>query len=134
MNSKQFALRETIPVIIGEAILTGVVIGIFGLLGKYDVTVLWGGIIGAVLATANFFLMALGTGLAADKAQQQDVKGGQALVYLSYSGRMIGLFLILVLCAKSGYCNVLSLVIPLAFVRPILTIGEIFKKKGGNEA
>ena len=134
MNSKQFALRETIPVIIGEVVLTGIVVVIFALLGKYDSTVLWGGIVGAVLATANFFLMALGTGLAADKAQQQDVKGGQALVYLSYSGRMIGLFLVLVLCAKSGYCNVLSLVIPLAFVRPILTIGEIFKKKGGNEA
>lgn len=134
MNSKQFALRETFPVIIGEALLTGIMIGVFALLGKYDTSVLLGGTVGAVLATANFFLMALGTGLAADKAQQQDVKGGQALVHVSYLGRMIALFLILAVCAKSGYCNALALVIPLVFVRPILTIREIFKKKGDNEA
>ena len=134
MNSKQFALRETLPVLIGEAVLTGVMIGVFALLGKYDLTVLWGGIVGAAVATANFFLMALGTGLAADKAQQQDAKSGQALIHMSYLGRMIGLFIILAICAKSGLCNVLTLVIPLVFVRPILTIREIFKKKGDNEA
>lgn len=134
MNSKQFALRETLSVLIGEAVLTGVMIGVFALLGKYDLTVLWGGIIGAAVATANFFLMALGTGLAADKAQQQDAKSGQALIHMSYLGRMIGLFIILAICAKSGLCNVLTLVIPLVFVRPILTIREIFKKKGDNEA
>ena len=134
MNSKQFALREALPVLIGEAVLTGVMIGVFALLGKYDITVLWGGIAGAVVATANFFLMALGTGLAADKAQQQDAKSGQALIHMSYLGRMIGLFIILAICAKSGFCNVLTLVIPLVFVRPILTIREIFKKKGDNEA
>lgn len=134
MNSKHFALQETLPVLIGEAVLTGVMIGVFALLGKYDLTVLWGGIAGAAVATANFFLMALGTGLAADKAQQQDAKSGQALIHMSYLGRMIGLFIILAICAKSGFCNVLTLVIPLVFVRPILTIREIFKKKGDNEA
>ena len=134
MNSKQIALRETISVAIGEAVLTGVMIGIFALVGKYDTTVLLGGIVGALLATLNFFLMALGTGLAADKALQEDVKGGQALIHISYLARMIGLFLILALCVKSGYCNALTLVLPLVFVRPVLSVAEIFKKKGDNEA
>jgi hypothetical protein len=46
-----------------------------------------------------------------------------------------GLFLLLVLCAKSGYCNPLALVIPLVFTRPVLTIAEyINNKKGGTNS
>ena len=37
---------------------------------------------------------------------------------------------VLILCAKSGYFDVIALVLPLVFVRPILTIKEFFKKKG----
>lgn len=134
MNSKKLALLETRTVAIGEVLVCAITAGVFVLLGKYDTTVLLGCIAGAVLATANFFLMALGTGLAADKAQQQDVKGGQALIHFSYLGRMLGLFLVLVICAKSGLCHPLALVVPLVFVRPILSVGEIFKKKGDHEA
>ena len=67
---------------------------------------------------------------AADKAENQDITGGQKLIQLSYMGRMLGMFLVLIVLAKSGYCHVLALVLPLAFTRPILTIAEIFKTKG----
>jgi hypothetical protein len=45
-------------------------------------------------------------------------------------GRMFSMFLVLIILAKSGYFHVLTLVLPLAFTRPILTIAEIFKMKG----
>ena len=106
---------------------------VFVLLGKYDTSVLLGGIAGACIATANFFFMSLFANLAADKAEAQDVTGGQKLIQLSYMGRMAGLLLVLVLCAKSGIFHVLALAIPLVFTRPVLTVAEIFKKKGGNQ-
>ena len=134
MSSKSILFRETRTVALGMVICTAAMVGIFALLGKYDTAVLFGAIAGALLSFGNFFLMALGTTVAADKAERQDVKGGQALIQMSYIGRMVGLFLLLVLCAKSGKCNVLALVIPLVFVRPILTIAELFKKKGGQTA
>lgn len=134
MDSRKFLFHETAVVVIGEVLCTAVMIGVFVLLGQYDTTVLLGGIVGAALAIANFFFMALGTCKAADKAQMQDVKGGQALVQVSYIGRMVALFLVLALCAKSGKFHVLALVIPLLFVRPTLSIAEIFKKKGDNVA
>jgi hypothetical protein len=37
---------------------------------------------------------------------------------------------VLFLCAKSGLFDVVALVLPLVFVRPILAIAEFFKKKG----
>ena len=66
--------------------------------------------------------------------EAQDITGGQKLIQLSYSGRMLVLFLLLFLCAKSGRFHVLALAIPLVFTRPILTVSELFKKKGGNAA
>lgn len=132
MNSKNPLMRETLTVAAGQLLGCAVMIGIFVLMDKFDTSVLLGAAVGAVLATANYFLMALLAGIAADKAMQQDVKGGQTLVHLSYMGRMIGLFLILALCAKSGKCNVIALVVPLIFVRPTLTIAELLSKKGGQ--
>lgn len=134
MDSRKFVLKETAVIVAGQAVCTAAMIGIFALLGKFDLTVLWGGIAGALLATANFFFMSLFASLAADKAEAQDVAGGQKLIQLSYMGRMLGLSLVLFLCAKSGIFHLLALVIPLVFTRPILTVSEFFKKKGGSNA
>ena len=58
MDSRKLVLHETAIVAIGQVICTAAMIGVFALLGKFDLTVLWGGILGAVLAIANFFFMA----------------------------------------------------------------------------
>lgn len=133
MESRKLLFHETAVVAAGQAICTAAMIAVFALLGKFDVSVLLGGIVGALIATANFFIMSLFVNLAADKAEAQDVAGGQKLIQLSYMGRMAGLLLVLVLCAKSGIFHVLALAIPLVFTRPVLTVAEIFKKKGGNQ-
>ena len=82
------------------------------------------------MAVGNFFFMAVGVTLAADKAENQDVKAGKALVSSSYTIRLIVMAVVLFAAAKSGYCNVFALVIPLVFVRPVLTVGEFFRKSG----
>lgn len=134
MNSRKIALHETAIILIGQVICVPVMIGIFALTGFYDSSVLWGGIAGAVLATLNFFIMALISGLAADKAEKQDIKGGQTMVQQSYMIRMVLLLVLLVVCAKSGIMHPLALVLPLVFVRPTLTIAEFFRKKGDKQA
>ena len=134
MNSKNTALRDTLRMIAGQALCTLAMVGIFALLGRFDLSVLWGGLAGAGVASANFFFMSYFANLAADKAEAQDIAGGQKLMQLSYMGRMAGLFVILALCAKSGQFHVLALVLPLAFTRPILTFTELFHKKGEKTA
>lgn len=133
MNNRNDILSQISTVLIGQVILSAVMVGIFALLGYFDTSVLLGAAAGAVIATVNHLILVLGVMAASAKAEKQDVKGGQALVQMSYMGRLIGLFLILVLCAKSGIFNLIALVIPLVFTRPILTIAEYFNKKGGNE-
>lgn len=134
MEPKNTIWKDTAVVAVGQALCTAVLIGIFALLGYFDLSVLLGGAAGALIATGNYFLMYLFANKAADKAQQQDVAGGQKLIQLSYSGRMIGLLVVLILLGKSGWCNVIALAVPLAFTRPILTIHELILKKGGAKA
>ena len=130
MDSRKFVLKETGIIALGQAICVAVMIGVFALLGHYDRSVLIGGIAGGILAILNFFFMAIGTSLAADKAENQDVQGGQKIIRSSYLLRMVLLFVLMFACVKSGLCNVIALVVPLVFVRPTLAIGEFFRKKG----
>lgn len=130
MDSRKIVFIETGIVALGQVICIGVMIGVFALLGYYDTTVLLGGIFGFLLSVLNFFFMAVGTSLAADKAEKQDVKGGKGLLQLSMALRYVVLLVLLFALAKSGLCNAIALALPLIFVRPILTISEFFRKAG----
>ena len=130
MNSRKYVFKETLTIAVGEAICVAVRLGVFALLGKFDRSVVLGGILGGLIAVGNFFFMAVGVTLAADKAEEQDVRGGKAMVSSSYTIRLIVMAVVLFAAAKSGYCNVFALVIPLVFVRPVLTVGEFFRKSG----
>ena len=80
------------------------------------------------MAAGNFFALAVVVTLASDKAEAGDPLAGQKLMKSSYPIRLLVMAGILILCAKSGVFDVLALVLPLVFVRPILTIAEFFKK------
>ena len=133
MDSRKYVLKQTGMIAIGQAVCVGAMFAVFGLLKKWDMAVLWGGIVGALIAVANHFLMCLFADMAADKAEKQDIAGGQKLIQLSYMGRMMGMLVALIICAKCGVFNLIALVIPLAFNRPILTALELVKKKGGKK-
>lgn len=132
MDVRKELLRQTGVVALGEALGVAAMMGIFALLGKFDMGVLWGGIVGGLVAIANFFVMAIGVNIAADKAQNQDVKGGQAAIKGSYALRMLVMAVVLFAFTKSGICNVIALVVPLVFVRFTLTLWEFFRRKPGD--
>ena len=132
MDERKELLRQTGVVALGEALGVAAMIGIFALLGKMNMSVLWGGLVGGLVAIGNFFVMAMGVHIAADKAKNQDVKGGQAAIKGSYTLRLIVMAVVLIAFAKSGICNVIALVIPLVFVRFTLTLWEFFRRKPGD--
>ena len=132
MNSRQYILKQTAVVAVGHAIGSGIICGAFALLGYFDRSVLLGSVVGSVIAIINFFLMSMGVMMAADKASAQDVKGGKATIRFSFTGRLVFMAAALIIFAKSGLCNVLSLVLPLVLTRPILTFTEFFGKSGDS--
>lgn len=129
-QTKKEICRQMGIVALFQVLGVGAMIGIFALLGYFDYTVALGGLIGGLVAFLNFFFMVIGLSAAADRAQNQDAKGGKGLVKGSYFVRTAVMFLVLFACAKSGHCNVIALVVPLLLVRPALMAAEFFGKKG----
>ena len=130
MNSRQFVLRETGMLAVGEAICTALMVGVFALAGYYNTGVLIGGIVGAVMAVGNFYFMAVAADAAADKAVNGDVKGGKELVKASFRMRLLVMAGLLFLFAKSGICNLIAMIVPLVLTRIIITVIEFFRKSG----
>ena len=95
METRKIVLRETGIIAIGECVGVAVMIIIFALLGQFDRSVVLGGLIGGILSILNFFLMAVNANDAADKAINQDVKSGKAMLQFSYAVRLAMIFVIL---------------------------------------
>ena len=129
MNSRKYVIVESLVVLAGQAVCVAAMVGIFALVGHFDWSVLWGALIGFVLTVANFFVMAVGTSLAADKAQAQNVTGGKNLLRGSMGLRYVVLFVVMFAFAKSGIADAIALVVPLIFVRFTITLAEFFRKK-----
>jgi hypothetical protein len=78
---------------------------------------------------ANYFFMAVTVSVAADRAEKGNVKQAKNLIKISSLLRLVFMGLTLVLGIKLG-ANVIALVLPLLFVRPVLLLAEFFRKKG----
>ena len=128
LESRKFVIKETLLVLAGQGVCVSAMLAVMALLGHWGQTVWLGGILGGLIATANFFFMAVAATIASDKAVNQDVRGGEATVKASYFGRMAVMVILFFALVKGGVCDVFSLVLPLVFTRPVLTIFEFFRK------
>ena len=133
MSSKRFILHKLLILLLGQTVFVAAMCGVFALLGHFTWKVLLGGVFGAVLALGNFFFLAAAADRASDQAAGQDPKGGQATIRGSYILRLAVLFGLLFLLAKTGICNLLALILPLAANTPILLVSEFFRKSGDEK-
>ena len=129
-ESRKLVLKETALIAIGELLCVALMCVVYALIGKFNLSVVLGGLVGLLVATGNFFALAVVATLASDKAEAGDPMSGQKLMKSSYPIRLLVMAGVLILCAKSGFFDVIALVVPLLFIRPILTIAEFFRKKG----
>lgn len=132
-QSRKFVITKSLLVLAGVAVCSAIMCGVYALLGKFSLSVVWGGLVGTVLATGNFFFMAVSATLAADKAEADNVEGGKTMMKTSYFLRLAVLALALFVCAKSGVFDLIALVLPLVFVRPVLSLSEFFRKSGESK-
>ena len=129
MDSRKIVFKETAVIALGELICCAVMVAIFAALGYFRMNVLLGALGGGFVMTANYFFMAVTVSLASDRAAQGDVQQAQKMIQLSSVVRLFGMGLLLFAGIKLG-ANVIALVLPLAFARPILMLAEFFRKKG----
>lgn len=129
IHSTKFALRETAVLALGETICAAIVCAVYCFLGRFQLSVLLGILAGLVLSLGNFFALAAVAALASDRAAARDPSAGRRLMALSYPIRLPALAAALFLCAGSGALDLIALVLPLLFIRPILFASDLFRKR-----
>ena len=129
MDQRKVVLQESAAMAVGELICSALMVVVFVALGYFKMNVLWGALTGSLIMTANYFFMAVTVNLASDKAEAGQVKQAQNMVQISSVVRLLCMGAALVLGIKLG-ANVIALLLPLAFFRPILMVWEFFRKKG----
>ena len=129
MDSRKIVWKETAIMAVGLLLCGAAMVAVFALLGYFQMNVLWGALAGCLVMITNYFFMAVTVSLAADRAEQGETKQAQNMVRLSSTVRLVLMGLVLFLGIKLG-ANVIALVLPLAFQRPILMLAEFFRKKG----
>lgn len=129
MDQRKLVMQEVAVMAVGELICSAIMVGVFAALGYFQMNVLWSAVAGCLIITLNYFFMAINVNQAADRAQAGQVEQAQKMVQLSSTVRLICMGAALAVCIKLG-ANVIALLLPLVFFRPILMVWEFFRKKG----
>lgn len=129
MDNRKQVLRQTGKIAVGVALCTGIMLVIYYAIGMFSTKILYGAVAGFFLGVGNFLAMAIVASRAADKAEAQDINAGRVLMQGSYFARLVLLFIVMVVLTKAQLCDPLAMVIPLVFVRPVITVSELLIKK-----
>lgn len=138
--------REIFILTLGEVIVSAIVIAVFLIVKKYELSVLLGAVLGSVVTVANFVWLAVSVNRAIDKVlalrgegemddeaiEQFAALHGKAVentAKISYIIRTVSILALLLIGFLIKIFNPISAVIPLLMYRPILTLGEIIKRK-----
>lgn len=128
--------KELFHITVGTIVLGAVMNIIFLLIGKWDMPVLYGCLMGCAWAIINFLLLGISVQLATAESSESRSK---LKLQLSYSLRMIGTIIIVVLGVKLSCFSWISTVIPLLFPRLTIAIMQLLgmykpdKSKGGEK-
>lgn len=129
MDSRRIVFRETAIVALGVTVCSVIMVAVFAAFGQWNASVIWGAAAGTVLTVLNYFLMSVVVTVAADRAQQGEVKEAKNMVQLSSVVRL-GLLAVLLIAGHFAGANLLAMALPLLFQRPVLMLAEFFRKKG----
>ncbi len=146
MNKQKLPLRELLALLIGEALTSLVICGVYLLIKKFTYKVLLGVLLGSTVTVLNFIVLSIMTNrvinsfleergereLSEEEATELSLKFQgkiQAQMKISFLVRILVLVVTLVAAFVSGVFAPLATVIPILMLRPIITISELLKRK-----
>ena len=130
-NNTAQTFRDVFPVMLGELLLTGLMLAVYALIGRFSLKVLWSAGLGAGAVLLNFTVMILAL-LQAEKRGSPEK--GQLYVRATYALRLVLLAAVLILALKSKVFDPLATALPLCFQPIAVWLFELFRKtkKGEN--
>ena len=124
MKIKNAAVRETVRIAIGEVVVLLLMYIVFFLVGRFDRSVVLGGLLGAFCNILYFFLMCMGLNSA---LAQPDQKSRKKSMTVSYYLRLVVLGIGIAIGLKMDCFHNIAVVVPVLMTRPIIAVLEYFR-------
>lgn len=115
--------KETARIALGVCVLSAVMLGIFALCGRFDLTVLWGALFGSAYAITNFFLMAYTIQRATESKHTQ----AKAKIQISYTLRNLLMLAVGITGMIAPCFHWLAVILPFLFPRLSIHLMHILK-------
>lgn len=119
-------LAEMWPIFPAEVLLSAVMLGVYAIVGRWSMKILWSAALGTGLVLLNFAVMIFSLILAERAASPAK---GQLAARGNFMLRMIVLVVVLIFALKSGKFDPLATLLPLCFMRIALFAGTLLNKK-----
>lgn len=130
MFKNDAAIRQFLKISLGAAILTGLELAVYALLGRFSRWVLLGALFGAAVSCGNFLALTVAVSRAADRAEGGDPAKAKAAVQGSSVLRLLVLAGLYILVLKSTPLDPLAAILPLVFVQISIYLTEFFRREG----
>lgn len=121
--------KETLYIAAWTVILSVFIHSVFLILKKWDMTVLYGNLLGIFLAVLNFFLM----GRTVQSALEKDEKDAKNTMKLSQMLRYLFIIAAVAVAAAVKCFNIIAVIVPLLFPRIAVQFRPLFDKKGSGK-
>ena len=146
MKNKNLPLYESLFLLLGELIVSVIVVAVYLLIDKFSYTVVTGLLLGCTVTVLNFFFMAFSTLRAFDKAVEargdKEMDDDEAekfaeehkasvnnAVKLSFIVRTLTMIATLVAAFLLEWFDVVATLIPLLMLRPIITVKALITER-----
>lgn len=123
----RLTLRAQAPVFISQLLLCAAMVGVYAIIGKMTMNVVFGAILGASASLLNYLVMVLSLLRA---AKSETPEKAQLKARGNYMLRMLVLIVGLVVALKFGPFDPLATLLPLILMRIALFIGGLMIRKG----
>ena len=130
MYHNDAAIRQFFKIAICVAGLTALELGVYAIIGRFSLNVLFGALFGAAVSVLNFLALIVVVSRAADRAEGGDPGKAKAAVQGSSVLRLLILAAIYIVVLKTTSLDPLAAVLPLVFVQLSIYITEFFRKDG----
>ena len=122
---------QVVKIAVGSAVLSLICAVVFIVIGKFDISVLLGLIIGFVMSVGNFILMSLGVVKALETGDELTAR---RKLRTSYLIRIIGMAVIMAMSLIVDFINPIPVLLSVFYVRiTIFVLGFFEKKKSMDE-
>lgn len=118
-------IKETQYIALWTLLLSVLMQAVFLVIGKWDVTVLFGNLLSGAAAVLNFLFMGIGI----QKAVEKEEKEAKNAIKLSQAYRLLFLVIVAVLGAVLPCFHLWASLIPLLFPRIAIALRPLFDKK-----